>query len=255
MHDVVVIGGGVIGLAIARELAQDQSVLLVERGAPGEGTSWAAAGMLSPQSEADDAGPFFQLSMDALRMYRKFAADVHEESGVDPEYVEDGVIVLASSEAELSTMRARAKWQNAAGLRAEILDASQILKLEPLITADICGGLLLPNDHQIAPRRLTRALFESCIRRKVEVHTGIAVDRVLSRDGRAVGVQTANETFAAGHVIVAGGVWSGAIEGLSPKIPLHPRKGQILSLMSSHRIFRHMIRWGNSYCVPRLDGN
>src|SRR6516225_8423598 len=115
MHDVVVIGGGVVGLAVARELAQDQSVLLIERGATGEGTSWAAAGMLSPQSEADDAGPFFQVSLAAMRMYRKFAEDLHTKSGVDPQYDDDGVMVLASSERDLSTLESRARWQKAAG--------------------------------------------------------------------------------------------------------------------------------------------
>src|SRR5262249_39885236 len=133
MHDVLIIGGGVIGLAVARELARDQSVLLIERGATGEGTSWAAAGMLSPQSEADDAGPFFQLSLAAMRMYRKFAEDLREESGIDPQYDDGGVMVLASSDPELATLESRARWQKAAGLHAEILKPSEVYKLEPLI--------------------------------------------------------------------------------------------------------------------------
>src|SRR5215471_6118704 len=151
MQDVVVIGGGVVGLAVARELAQDQSVLLIERGAAGEGTSWAAAGMLSPQSEADDAGPFFQLSLASMRMFRQFADDVHADSQIDPEYIEDGVLVLASSDKDLAILQSRARWQTAAGLRAQILSASDVFKLEPLITAEVSGALLLENDHQVAP--------------------------------------------------------------------------------------------------------
>jgi glycine oxidase len=254
MHDVVVVGGGVIGLTIARELARDQSVLLLERGATGEGTSWAAAGMLSPQSEADADGPFFQLSMASLRMYRKFVEDVHEESGIDPQFDDDGVLVLASSDKELSTIEARARWQKAAGFRAEILSASDVFKLEPLITADICGALFLENDLQVAPRLLTKALAEACLRRKVEIRCGTAVDKVLTANGKVTGIQAGGETVHAERVIVAGGVWSGEIQGLTPSIPVVPRKGQILSLTMPTRAFRHMIRLGHAYFVPRCDG-
>jgi glycine oxidase len=254
MHDVVVIGGGVIGLAVARELAQDESVLLLERGTPGEGTSWAAAGMLSPQSEADDAGPFFQLSLAGLRMYKDFVRHLEEESGVDPEYIHDGVLVLAPSEKDFHTLQSRARWQNAAGLRAEVLEAAEVYAAEPLVTAEVCGGLLLPNDHQVSPRRLTKSLAEACRRRRVEIRTGVAVDGVISEKGRVTGVVADGQRIEAGQVVVCGGVWSGQIEGLSPSIPLTPRKGQILALMAPHRMFHHMIRWGSSYFVPRRDG-
>src|SRR5207302_1239067 len=80
------------------------------------------------------------------------------------------------------------------------------------------------------------------------------VDKVLSENGRVTGVRAGGETFDAGRVVVAGGVWSGAIEGLAPPIPLYPRKGQILSLTMPTRLFRRMIRLGHCYFVPRPDG-
>src|SRR5262245_9077290 len=124
MHDVVIIGGGVIGLAIAREVSQRHFVLLLERGFVGEGTSWAAAGMLSPQSEADDQGSFFQFSISSFRMFPKFAEDLRKESGMDPGHEKCGLLVLASIDEELAVLRARAEWQRAAGLSAEILKPS-----------------------------------------------------------------------------------------------------------------------------------
>src|SRR5205823_5828650 len=254
MADVVVIGGGIVGLSIAREVARNHSVLLIERDAIGQGTSWAAAGMLSPQSEADGDTPFFRLGMASFRLYRGFVEQVYSESGIDPLYEDDGLLMLASSAQKLATLQSRARWQTAAGLRIEVLTASDVSKLEPRITAPISGALFLENDIQVAPRRLTQALAEACLRRKVEIRTGITVDKVLSENDRVTGVRAGGETFDADRVVVAGGVWSGAIEGLAPPIPLYPRKGQILSLTMPDRLFRRMIRLGHCYFVPRPDG-
>src|SRR2546421_10774402 len=98
MYDVIVIGGGIIGLSIARELAGRKSVLLLDRGATGQGTSRAAAGMLTPLTEADDAGPFFQLCRASLAIYDRFVDDLKKESGLDVEYSKEGLLHIASSE-------------------------------------------------------------------------------------------------------------------------------------------------------------
>src|SRR5436309_9619906 len=98
MHDVIVIGGGIIGLSIARELAGRKSVLLLDRGATGQGTSRAAAGMLSPLSEADDQDPFFQLCRTSLAMYDRFIQELKGESGLDVGYSTEGLLFLRSEE-------------------------------------------------------------------------------------------------------------------------------------------------------------
>src|SRR5689334_1649983 len=107
MHDVIVIGGGVIGLTIARELAPRKSVLLLDRGATGQGTSRAGAGMLTPLSEADDQGPFFQLTRASHAMYRRFVEEVQAESGLDAGYSTEGVLCLASTDEAASALRHR----------------------------------------------------------------------------------------------------------------------------------------------------
>src|SRR6266581_2484157 len=121
MHDVIVIGGGVIGLTIARELAGRKSVLLLDRGPTGQGTSRAAAGMLTPLSEADDQGPFFQLSRASLAMYDRFVAELKNESGLDIAYSTEGLLCLASSEESAETLRRRYEWQHRAGFKVELL--------------------------------------------------------------------------------------------------------------------------------------
>src|ERR1700756_2644500 len=133
MHDVIVIGGGVIGLSIARQLAGSKSVLLLDRGATGQGTSHAAAGMLSPLSEADDQGPFFQLCRTSLAMYDRFIEELQGESGLDIAYSTAGLLALAASEDSAATLGRRYEWQRRAGFRVELLSARDIQQMEPLI--------------------------------------------------------------------------------------------------------------------------
>src|SRR5438093_5142301 len=131
MHDVIVVGGGVIGLSIARELAGRRSVLVLDRRATGEGASWAAAGMLSPLSEADDQGPFFQLCRASFGLYRRFAEDLRAESGIEPGYSGHGVLVVAKSEQSSSVLRRRYDWQRQAGFEVELLAPEDVRKMEP----------------------------------------------------------------------------------------------------------------------------
>ena len=115
MYDVIVVGGGVIGLSIARELAGRKSVLLLDRGPTGQGTSRAAAGMLTPLSEADDQGPFFQLGWASHAMYPRFVDELQKESGLDVGYSNSGLLCLASHEESAAALRRRYDWQKKAG--------------------------------------------------------------------------------------------------------------------------------------------
>src|SRR6185369_6796551 len=111
MQDVIVIGGGVIGLSIARELAGRKSVLLLDRGPTGQGTSRAAAGMLTPLSEADDQGPFFQLSRSSHAMYDAFVCDLETETKLDCGYGKQGLLALASTDDAAAALCRRYEWQ------------------------------------------------------------------------------------------------------------------------------------------------
>src|SRR5215469_17309970 len=153
MQDVIIIGGGVIGLAIARELATRKSVLLVDRGPTGQGTSRAAAGMLTPLSEADDQGPFFQLCRASHRMYDRFVEELQTESGLDVAYSKHGLLCLASTEESANIIRRRYEWQKKAGFDVQLVSADEVHNMEPLITAPIAAAVFLPGDRSVAPRR------------------------------------------------------------------------------------------------------
>jgi glycine oxidase len=249
MHDVVVIGGGVIGLSIARELAGRKSVLLLDRGSTGQGTSRAAAGMLSPLSEADDQGAFFQLSRASYAMYDRFVEDLQSETGLDVGYSTDGLLCLASSEEAARTLHCRYEWQRNAGFDVRLLSADDVHQMEPLITVAIRAAAFIPGERSITPRRLVNALREACFNRGVEIRTGLHVESIAQNQ-----VCVGHLTIEAQHIVIASGVWSAGLAGLNPQIPVYPRKGQILSLGMPAGAFRRMIRWGSSYFVPRNTG-
>jgi glycine oxidase len=246
---VIVIGGGIIGLSIAREFAGRKSVLLLDRGATGQGTSRAAAGMLTPLSEADDQGPFFQLCRASLAMYDGFVDDLRKESSIDVAYSTDGLLFLASSPESASVLRRRYEWQHQAGFNVSLLSGDETQKMEPLVTARVINALFLPDERGVAPRRLVNAVRESCLQRGVEIRTGIHVDAISPNS-----IHFAHTTMEAPSIIIASGVWSGEFGGVMPSIPVSPRKGQILSLAMPPGAFRHMIRWNHSYFVPRSTG-
>jgi glycine oxidase len=254
MYDVVVVGGGVIGLAIALQLQPGRSVLVIERDVPGQGTSWAAAGMLSPQSEADADDPFFRLAMHSLEMFPSWAGTLRQRSGIDPECDRCGLIVIALADDEMRVLDNRYRWQRAAGFEVELLSSSDVMQREPWISADVRGGLLLADDYRVTPRALLSSLRASCERAGIELRPHSEVESVVSERGRVSGVRVTGELLRSSHVVVAGGVWSGSLRGLSPSIPLSPRKGQILSLSGPPDAFRHMVRWSHAYFVPRRSG-
>jgi glycine oxidase len=255
MYDVVVVGGGVIGLSIAREAAvHGKSVVVLDPGTPSEAASWAAAGMLAPQSEADQPDPFFHLCTASLRMHRAWADHLREQTGVDPEHVDSGVLDLASSEEEHRVLDRRMQWQRDAGLAVEMLSPADVRKLEPLLTLPLSGAAWLAGEHQVTPRRLLKALKAACAARGVEIRTGQRVHEVVRSGNRVDGVRVAQDRIAGGCVVIASGVGSAQIAGLQPSIPVRPRKGQILSLATPGPAFRRMIRWRHAYFVPRRDG-
>jgi len=256
MHDVIIVGGGVIGLSIARELAiQSRSVLVLDRGNPRDATSWAAAGMLAPQSEADGSSPLFDLSLASAKLYRAWAGELHAESGIDPEYADPGLLLVASTEEELCRLRRNRDWQRSIGLTADLLTPEEANRLEPHLTLPLTGALLMPEECHVTPRRLLEAVTGACAAKGVEIRTGVRVLDVTSAGSRATGVRTATEQFQAPKVVIASGVRSSEIGGLSPAIPVSPRKGQILSLAASRPGFSRMVRWEHAYVIPRRNGD
>ena len=256
-RDCVVIGGGVIGLCVARELAgAGLTVTLVERDRLGRGSSHAAAGMLAPQAEADEDDAFFRFARRSREMYTAFAAELLEETNTDIELDRTGTLCVAFTETEELKLARRHAWQSAANLQVERLAPDEARKIEPHLSNDLRAALLLPDDWQVENRRLTHALAASCATRGVELLTGTEVLNV-ERDAigkRVEGVHTSRGRIATSTVVVAAGAWASRLGGFGANRKIEPVRGQMICLEASPPIVRHVVYGEHAYLVPRRDG-
>jgi len=259
--DVVIIGGGVIGLSIARALALRGAgeICLIERAGIGHEASFAAAGMLAPQAEANARDDFFTLACRSRDLYANFAESLRAETGIDIELDTTGTLYLALSYHDLVEIEKRFAWQSAAGLDVEKLTPPQVCELEPNVNQNVLGALRFPLDVQVENRRLLSALTNSVAKLGVEIITETSVESVKSESDRVRGVQTSRGFIACGKVIVAAGTWSGFISvgqtsASKPVLKIEPVRGQMISLDARPQLTRHVIYSPRGYIVPRQDG-
>ncbi len=253
--DAAVIGGGVIGLAIAFELAgRGRRVTLFERGEPGAATSAVAAGMLAPASESErNAAPLVAFQIDSLRRYRDFAAAVSESSGLCCGYRSEGTLWVARHRDDELELEHLASVQRELGLASRMVSAREVRQLEPYAGPRAIGGLLVADDHQVDPRRLLAALTLAAERRGVQLQRQTRVDAVQPSGG---GVRIASEhgELLADTAVIAAGVWSEErISTPAPPLGLRPVKGQLLRLRGEPLI-QHVVRTPDVYLVPRRGG-
>lgn len=268
--DAVVVGGGVIGLSVARELGRRGArVVLLEREATaGAESSWAAAGMLAPQVEADAADAFFAFASASRDAYPNFARELEAESGIDIELDRTGTLYLAFTEADEAECARRYAWQTRAGLEVERLTARDVRVLEPQVSARVRSALRFPLDGQVENRRLTAALVRACERRGVRVVTQTEVTSITFEDGRAVGLETSRGTIRANSIVIACGAWSSRLRltrhtvspeqrgSDAPRPRIEPVRGQMLCFATRNAppLVRHVVYSPRGYVVPRRDG-
>jgi glycine oxidase len=260
MHsaEIVIIGGGAIGLAIARALALRGAtdVCLIERSSLGQEASFAAGGMLAPQAEANARDDFFTLATRSRDMYANFAASLREETGTDIELDTTGTLYLALSHHDLAEIEKRYEWQTRAGLSVEKLSTSQAREIEPCINETVLGALRFPQDVQVENRRLLSALTNSVSNLGVKIITETSVESISTERDRVSGVQTSRGFVKCGIVVVAAGTWSSFIRIVSRKqeFEIEPIRGQMISFDARPQLCRHVIYTPRGYIVPRRDG-
>ena len=257
---IAIIGGGVCGLGIGWRLAQaGRPVTMFDRGQAGWGATWAAAGMLAPQVEAEPSEePLLALAMTSRDMWAEFAAEVEAASDLKIDYRDEGTFVVARDRDDVERLRDRHDFLTGLTLDLEWMSGDEAREREPHLAPGVSAAIFSALDHQVDNRKLAAALREAFIRAGGVLLESTPVKEVLSGGGRVTGVRTGDETLDATTVIIAAGPWSRDIPGLPDALrpPVRPLKGQMLAVQMpwGKPLLNHVV-WGPEiYLVPRLDG-
>jgi len=253
--DVAIAGGGVIGGAIAMELARaGLRVGVFDRQQPGQEASWASAGILSPAPENPGMIAMVEMGKASFARYPEFVAQVEEISGKSTGFRPKGTLEALFShdtKAELSTIIAV---HHGLGLKAEPLRAEDARELEPALSEEVEAAVLRPQEASIDNRALTAAVLEGALRSGAAIFPGNGARAVWREGNRCKGLVLQNEKIEAQWTIIAAGCFSAAIEGVAPYAPVRPAKGQMAALRADDLKIERVLWSEKIYLVPRNDG-
>ncbi|MET7524217.1 glycine oxidase ThiO [Streptomyces sp900116325] len=262
--DVLVIGGGIIGLVTAWRAAQRGLRTAVVDRDPGGGAARVAAGMLAAVTELHYGEQMLLgLNVASAARYPAFAAELEAASGQDIGFRACGTLAVALDADDRAHLRELHALQHRSGLQSEWLTGRECRRLEPMLAPGVRGGLRVDGDHQVDPRRLAAALLTACERAGVVFHRDRAERLVVVRDRAAGAVLAAGTELAADQIVLAAGSLSGRLAGLPAEVvpPVRPVKGQVLRLTVPAayapflaRTVRAVVRGSHVYLVPRENG-
>lgn len=252
MSDVIVVGGGVIGLSIAWELASHgATVKLIEQSTIGREASWAGAGMLPPGRLSGETSGEGRLRALSCELWPDLTAALRESTGIDNGYQKCGAVEISF---DRSLQTESDEWR-ASGNEVEVLSEGRLRQVEPEISADVEQAYRLPEFCQVRNPRHLKALAAACVDAGVEVIEGEPVRGWQIHDGHVTHVRTTCSRHEARQVVIASGAWSRELtREAGAKINIEPMRGQIVLLRCPALPFRHVIQDGARYLVPRSDG-
>ncbi len=261
MDDFLILGGGVIGLSLAYELAgQGAQVRILERGAIGQEASWAGAGILPPGDIAAPCTPYERLIRLSHDLHPRWSAQLRDETGIDNEYRPTGGMYLAESSGEADSVQQQCTEWRRQGIRAEMVPNARLAEIEPglanrLSAGGLSAALFAPDEAQLRNPRHLRALIAACRQRGVMITEGAGAEDFETDGPRLEAVRTATDRLPAGAFCVTSGSWSGPLLArLGSEVPLKPIRGQMALLRSESRVIDRVINLGKRYLVPRIDG-
>ena len=259
--DCAVLGGGLIGLAVAWRAALGGLRVHLVDPEPGAGASTAAAGMLAAVTEARYGEErLLALNLRSARRYPEFVRELERASGLPTGFDTRGTLAVAFDRDDRAVLAETAAYHRRLGLDSTPLTGREARALEPMLAPGVQAGLLVERDHQVDNRLLHKALLEAAIRAGVRIHRSRA--ELLVEHDRAHGLRLeSGETLTADQIVLAAGCWSSEVPGLPPDaLPrVRPVRGQILRLAMRTpqllgRTVRAVVRGGYVYLVPRAHG-
>jgi glycine oxidase len=248
--DILIIGGGVIGLTTAYFLAREGvRVLVVDKGAFGKEASWAGAGILPPGNRAGARSPIDQLRAHSAALFPQLSADLRERTGIDNGYLRSGGLEFVGPSNHVSAREWRGE-----GIVAEDLDGAGAIQLEPALAAGLGPAVFLPDMAQVRNPRHLKALLAGCAALGVQFRSDCAIQGFERSGRRIVRVKSDAGNLQAERYLVAAGAWTSALlEPLGCKLGVHPVRGQIVLLKTEVPLLRRILLWGSRYLVPRAD--
>lgn len=254
--DVLVVGGGIVGAAIAWRLASDgAAVTLLEKGPVGRESSWAAGGMLTPVHLAEYPPALAGACSASLALYEPLCREIAPFTAVDPEYRVTGLLLVVSDDAGEEDARTLEAWKRGRGQPVESLTRDEAIAREPRLTPRLRRALYLPDTAQVRNNRMAVALCEAAARKGAEIRPDTPVTGFLRVPGRVNGVKTPRGDVYAAATVLAAGAWSSdLLRPLGLDLRVKPVKGQMMLAGGPPDFCRHMILDGETYLIPRADG-
>ena len=253
---VVVVGAGVIGLAIADRMARHgAAVTVLDMRAPGRGASQASAGILAPYGEAHAGSPLLALGVRSLALYDDFIGALEESSGQRVEYARTGTLDVALTESECAALASRRTWLDHSGVPCEWMSGRSLRTFEPAVSEQAAGALWVGIHGFVAVPSLVEALAISATRSGATLLNGVEVHAIDSTPSTVL-IRTRGKSHEADRIVLAAGSWSGQID-LGPSISLRttPVRGQLLVTTWPDAGPPSRVVWGSAcYTVPWPDG-
>lgn len=254
--EVAIVGGGIIGCALAYALAKDGvQVAVFEKERVGGQASIAAAGILGSGVEGDHSDHFLNLAVQSAKLYPDFAAELEAVTGLDATYTRSGALSVVFGEKQTDYVSAQARELAAQGERVAWLDGDTLRREEPLVNADARGALLLKDSAHVYAPQLMHVLTLAAVAQGATIHEYSPVHDFIFCGERVTGVRTSGGPVPADHVVIAAGAWSRALgDRLGVNLPLKPTRGQVMVLATYDRPLRRVVFGAGGYLAPKQDG-
>lgn len=251
MSECIVIGGGVIGMMTARALhLSGMKVLLLERGPLGGESSWAGGGIISPLYPWRYQSSVNILAQHSKTLYPDLVEQLQDESGVDCELIQSGLLFVDQNEKEQALSWAQ-QWSEDVQY---IADQKTVLSIEPALGNEVEQALWMPEVMQVRNPKIIKALRGSFDRLAIDYREHTQVQEIIVRAGRVTGVRVADEVLAADRVIVAGGAWSAGLIDAVQHVDVEPVKGQMIMFKGEPDLIKRIVLSDGHYIIPRRDG-
>ena len=259
---VAIVGGGIIGLSIAWQLARLRPegnawrVAVIEKNLIGEEASWAGAGMLSPGGEVEGPSLLAELAMKSRESYGQYVLDLEQGSGLAIDYQECGALEIAYSADELQFLEERAKRRENIGIQSKPVSVPQIAAFWPRVRSEgRAGGRFFPKDAIVNPREVVVALATACRKLGVSIVQNCAVARIeIARNAARVHTASSSADYAA--AVIAAGAWSSeiAVKGVAPIPAAEPVRGHLIGFQQPEQTCSTIVRHGDTYLLQRANG-